>query len=82
MPGRIVEANSLAADTVAGATLTSNGILGDLNGDNAVDVDDMNIVINMMLGKADKTAEADLNNDGEVDVDDMNKIINIMLGKN
>ena len=62
--------------------ITKNGILGDLNGDNAVDVDDMNIVINMMLGKAEKTAEADLNNDGAVDVDDMNTIINIMLGKN
>ena len=39
----------------------------------------MNIVINMMLGKAEKTAEADLNNDGAVDVDDMNTIINIIL---
>lgn len=57
------------------------GKLGDLNGDGAVDVDDMNMIINIMLGKAEKTAEADLNNDGAVDVDDMNTIINIMLGK-
>ena len=62
-------------------TTKGAGKLGDLNGDDAVDVDDMNIVINMMLGKAEKTAEADLNKDGAVDVDDMNTIINIMLGK-
>ncbi len=42
----------------------------------------MNIIINIMLGKADQTTAADLNNDGAVDVDDMNIIINIMLGKN
>ncbi len=56
-------------------------VRGDLNGDDAVDVDDMNILINMMLGKAEKTASADLNGDNSVDVDDMNAIINIMLGK-
>ena len=28
LPGKIVEANSIAVDTVAAATLTSNGILG------------------------------------------------------
>ena len=54
---------------------------GDLNGDGTVDVDDLNMVINMMLGKAEKTDAADINGDGAVDVDDMNIIINIMVGK-
>ncbi len=62
-------------------TTKGAGKLGDLNGDDAVDVDDMNIIINIMLGKAEKTAAADLNGDDAVDVDDMNIIINIMLGK-
>ncbi len=57
------------------------GVPGDLDGNGAVDVDDLNIVINMMLGKTDKTSAADTNGDGNVDVDDMNAIINIMLGK-
>ena len=59
-----------------------DAVTGDLDGNGTVDVDDLNMVINMMLGKADKTAAADTNNDGAVDVDDMNNIINIMLGKN
>ncbi|MBQ7690111.1 MAG: chitobiase/beta-hexosaminidase C-terminal domain-containing protein [Muribaculaceae bacterium] len=56
-------------------------VRGDLSGDGVVDVDDLNLVINMMLGKAEKTEAADINKDGAVDVDDMNIIINIMLGK-
>ncbi|MBQ7690572.1 MAG: dockerin type I repeat-containing protein [Muribaculaceae bacterium] len=56
-------------------------IIGDLDGNATVDVDDLNIIINIMLGKADKTPAADTNGDGNVDVDDMNAIINIMLGK-
>ncbi len=57
------------------------GTRGDLTGDGAVDVDDMNIVINMMLHKADPTQAADINGDGVVDIDDMNIIINIMVHK-
>ena len=57
------------------------GTKGDLDGNGVVDVDDLNMVINMMLGKAEKTPAADTNGDGNVDVDDMNIIINIMLGK-
>ena len=54
---------------------------GDLDGSGNVDVDDLNLIINMMLDKADKTDAADLNGDGNVDVDDLNAIINIILGK-
>ena len=41
----------------------------------------MNLLINMMVGKADMSAEADVNGDGVVDIDDVNIIINIMLHK-
>ena len=54
---------------------------GDLDGSGTVDVDDLNIIINMMLDKTDKSDAADLNGDGNVDVDDLNAIINIILGK-
>ena len=57
---------------------------GDVNGDGTVDVSDVNIVINIMLGKAnasDYPGNADCNGDGKVDVSDVNIIINIMLGK-
>lgn len=55
---------------------------GDLNEDGSVDVDDMNIIINLILGKDNpETYEgrADLTGDNNVDIDDVNAIINIIL---
>ena len=57
------------------------GITGDVTGDGQVDIADVNAIINMMLGKADKTAAADATGDGAVDIADVNAVINIMLGK-
>ena len=59
----------------------NTGIRGDVNGDGVVDVEDMNTIINIMLGKAEPNNLADVNGDGQVDVDDLNTVINIMLGK-
>lgn len=55
--------------------------LGDLNGDDIVDVTDVNIIIDMVLGKRDTTPESDLNGDNQVDVSDVNQLIDIVLGK-
>lgn len=60
------------------------GIIGDVNCDGRVDVTDVNVVINIMLGK--DTADnyggrADITGDGTVDVSDINAVVNIMLGK-
>ena len=52
---------------------------GDVNGDNTVDVSDINIVINEILGKG-GTYNADVNGDGTTDVSDLNIVINIILG--
>ena len=51
----------------------------DINGDNKVDISDVNEVINVMLGKS--VAAADVNGDGVVDISDVNMVINAMLGK-
>lgn len=62
----------------------SDTLLGDVNGDGSVDVSDVNIVINIMLGKVQASTypgNADCNGDNNVDVSDVNIIINIMLGK-
>ncbi|MBR6284414.1 MAG: RagB/SusD family nutrient uptake outer membrane protein [Muribaculaceae bacterium] len=56
-------------------------INGDVNGDNVTDIDDVNIIINIMLHKADATAAADVDGSGVVDIDDLNQIINVMLHK-
>lgn len=55
---------------------------GDVNGDGSVDVGDVNIIINIILGyddAANYNGRADVTKNGETDVDDINKIINIML---
>lgn len=57
------------------------GKRGDLNGDNIVDVSDVNLMIDMVLGKWNPIPAADLNNSGLVDVSDVNLLIDIVLGK-
>lgn len=55
---------------------------GDLNGDNQVDVTDVNIIIDMVLGKqAQNLSTADLDGNNLIDVTDVNIIIDIVLGK-
>lgn len=57
-------------------------LVGDINGDNAVDIADLNILINNILGLDKATKGCDLNNDGAVDIADANILINIILGVN
>ena len=57
---------------------------GDVNGDGTVDIDDVNAVIAIMLGKASTTdypGNANVDETGDIDIDDVNAIIAIMLGK-
>lgn len=51
---------------------------GDINGDDKVDVDDMNMIINMIL-EGEYDSKCDINGDGAVDVDDINLIIDMIL---
>lgn len=55
---------------------------GDVNGDGIVDVDDVNQVINVILGissSADCEGDVDVDGSGLVDVDDVNAVINKIL---
>ena len=57
-------------------------VRGDLDDNGLVDVDDVNIAINVVLGKNTSIATfrlADLDGSGIVDIDDVNAIINIIL---
>ena len=58
------------------------GIVGDVNGDGVVDISDVNLCINVILGTASQSSYpgADVNGDGAVDIADVNAIINIILG--
>ena len=56
-------------------------VVGDVTGDNQVDIADVNAVINIMLGKAEHVDAADVTGEGTVDISDVNAVINLMLGK-
>lgn len=56
-------------------------VTGDVTGDGVVDINDVNAVINAMLGKsAQGELNVDVTGDGAIDINDVNAIINIMLG--
>ena len=65
--------------------VTPQTLKGDVNNDGKVDVTDVNILINIMLGKdnADKYDGRAYVTEGDtaIDVSDVNAVINIMLGK-
>ena len=57
---------------------------GDLNGDDNVDVTDVSLLIDMVLGKNPTLAagaEPNLNGDDNIDVTDVSLLIDIVLGK-
>jgi hypothetical protein len=65
-------------------TVNISILRGDVNNDGKVDVTDVNIVVNIILGKdnaANYDGRADVNGVDGVDVSDVNAIVNIILGK-
>ena len=57
---------------------------GDLNLDGLADIADVNLIINVMLGKFDASqclGDPDVTGDGIVDVEDLNATVNSILGK-
>lgn len=61
---------------------SSDFATGDVDGSGIVDVDDVNAIINVILGNnsiADYAGDADVNGSKIVDVDDVNDVINIIL---
>jgi len=63
----------------------SDQLTGDVNGDGKVDIQDVNIIINILLGtdSADNyPGNANVDGLGGIDVADVNAVVNIMLGGN
>ena len=77
--GSGVNKEVINTEMVALNNFIKTAVLGDLNDDGAVDVDDLNIMLNMMLDNIDKADAADITGDGNIDIDDVNALINIML---
>ncbi len=63
------------------AALSAGASVYDVNGDGVVDINDVNRVVNTILGRASWRA-ADVNGDGRVSVADLNAVVNAMLGRN
>ena len=74
-----------AMKSVAALGAYSHSMLatGDVNGDGAIDIADVNCVINVILGGSgwnDYDGTPDVNGDNAIDIADVNAIINIILG--
>ena len=81
--GTILDGDTGEYATTVEIVPTSTGIVGDVDGSGTVDVADVNILVNIMLGKANAADYPNANVDGQggIDVADVNAIVNIMLGK-
>ena len=55
------------------------GMPGDVDQSGSVGIEDVNAVINVMLGRAENPL-ADVDGGGSVGIEDVNAVINIMLG--
>lgn len=67
-----------------GSPIGGSGLRGDINGDGSVDVTDVNIIVNIILGKDNASnypGNANIDGQGGIDVGDVNVIVNIILGK-
>ena len=54
--------------------------LGDLNNDGSVDVEDVTLLINLVLGDGDYVAAGDMDENGTLDVEDVTALINAVIG--
>lgn len=64
--------------------LAAASVRGDVDGTGGIDGNDLNVLINILLGKdaaSNYDGRADVNNDTYVDGNDLNTLINILLGE-
>ena len=75
-----VQDGQLSAPSNAVLVMMVQGVPGDVNGDNEVNIADVNAVIDMILsGKT--RSEGDVNRDGEVNIADVNAVIDMILNQ-
>ena len=62
-----------------------SAVLGDLNHDGSVDITDVVLLVNHILGNTSDTSfstqDADINKDGDIDINDVVKLVNFILGQ-
>ena len=58
----------------------SSQVLGDVNGDQIINILDIILTVNIVLGINTTTSAADVNNDGVVNILDIVSLVNLILG--
>ena len=79
---QVRDSRGVWSDVYTDTFTTIEYLVGDVTGDNKVDVEDVNAIINIILelkSKSDYPGNADITGDGKVDVEDVNAAINIIL---
>ena len=79
----ILEVNGVSCEFALDDIFWDGGVidnlLGDLNGDNNIDILDVVSIVNIIIENNNYNPHADLNNDGNIDVLDVVQIVNIIL---
>jgi len=80
-----VSITATASDNVGNSTTSSTTNTkavapGDANGDNKIDINDLLLMIQMLVGTAPTNVGADVNGDGRIDVADLIRIIIVIRG--
>jgi len=79
----ILEVNGVSCEFALDDIFWDGGIienlLGDLNGDNNIDILDIISVVNIIIENIDYNSQADLNNDENIDILDVVQLVNIIL---
>ena len=78
----VAELASMEFSNTEGVAWDDDHVYGDVNDDGSVDGSDINVLVDIILGKNDGSGypHADVNADGNIDVIDINIIIKIILG--
>ena len=58
----------------------NDGLSGDANYDGQLNVQDVVIIINMILGSTESDFIADMNNDGGINIQDVVLLLNLIIG--
>jgi len=73
---------TINAFTIDGVAVDSDGLLGDVNGDKKVNITDVVLLVNYILGIEDPTfiiGNADINSDNAINITDVTKLVNIIM---
>ncbi len=73
---------AINAFTIDGVAVDSDGLLGDVNGDKKVNITDVVLLVNYILGIEDPTfiiGNADINSDNAINITDVTKLVNIIM---